>query len=148
MREIDIDLGAVAGAVANGSEAERWFIDVANGRVFMISTLFQSDEEIERAVDMIQANIDNYIPLPYLSHEEFLDEVEMYIRTLGDSPALAKYLQQAVENKSTKDQIMQLLNRDPGKKKEFSEFYSQRVQERVAMWLDSQNIKLKEDSSR
>lgn len=144
MRKIDVSLKVIAGAVANGSESERWFIDVENGRIFMISTFFQSDEEIERAVDMIKANLDNFIPLPYLSNEEFIDEVGMYIRTLGDSPSLAKYLQQAIEDKCTKEQVMQLLNRDPGKKKEFGDFYSQRVQERVVQWLDSQGIKVKE----
>jgi len=142
MLEIDVSLGAVAGAVANGSESDRWFIDIENNRIFMISANFQSDEQIERAVDMINANRDNFIPLPFLGQDEFLDVLEMYIRTLADSPVLAKYLQKAVEDRCTKDQVMQILNRDPGKKREFGEFYSERVQERVALWLESQNIKL------
>lgn len=144
MLEIDVSLGAVAGAIASGSDSDRWFIDIKNGRLFMISANFQTDEQIEQAVDMINANRENYIPLPFLGDEEFLSEVKMYIRTLSDSPALVKYLEKAVENKATKDEIMQLLNRDPGKKQEFADFYSQRVQETVGGWLESQQIKLKD----
>lgn len=142
MLKIDISLGALAGAVANGSETDRWFVEISTGRLFLISADFQSDEEIERAVDMIKANASNYLPLPFMSREEFLDEVDMYTRTLGDKPELCKYLQKAVEDKASKDNVMQLLNRHPGQKKEFFEFYSGRVKERVAAWLDNQGIKV------
>lgn len=144
MLEINVSMGALAGAFAHGSETDRWFIDIANGRVFMISEDFQSDEEIESAVDMVKGNPDNYICLPYLNHEAFLSEVDMFIRTLSDKPALEKYLSQAVADKASKQDIMQLLNRDPGKKKEFGEFYSERVQQRVRLWLDRNRIKLTE----
>lgn len=144
MLKINISLGAVAGAVANGSETDRWFIDIKNGRIFLISANFQSDDEIEKAVDMINANRDNYIPLPFLSHEEFLDEVDMYIRTLRDKPVLAKYLEQAVSEKASKNHIMGLLNHEPGQKSDFTDFYSGRVQEKVMAWLDSMSIKLTE----
>lgn len=143
MRKINVDLGAVVGAVAHGSETDRWFIDIEKGRVFLISADFQRDEEIAEAVDMINANLENYIPLPYLTHEDFLDEVEMYLRTLGDKPFLLKHLQEAVENKFTKDQIMQILNHDPGQKQEFGEFYAERVRDRVIQWMNSQGFILK-----
>ena len=142
MLKIDISLGALAGAVANGSDADRWFVEIDKGRLFLVSADFQSDEEIERVVEMIKANAENYLPLPFLSHEEFLDEVDMYIRTLSDKPELAKHLEEAVKDKATKDEIMQLLNHHPGQKKEFADFYSGRVQERVAVWLDNQGIKV------
>jgi len=141
MLKIDVSLGAIAGAVANGSDTDRWFVEIDTGRLFLVSADYQSDEEIERVVDMIKANVNNYISLPYLSHEEFLDEVEMYIRTLSDKPQLSKYLEQAVQDKASRDEIMQLLNRHPGQKKEFMEFYSGRVKERVVVWLDNQGIK-------
>lgn len=83
MLKIDISLGALAGAVANGSDTDRWFVEIDKGRLFLVSADFQSDEEIERVVEMIKANAENYLPLPFLSHEEFLDEVDMYIRTLS-----------------------------------------------------------------
>ena len=91
---------------------------------------------------MIKADPDNYIPLPYLSHEEFLEEVEMYTRTLADKPNLARYLLKAVEDKAPRSYIHQLLNHEPGENQNFANFYFERVQERVALWVDSQNIKL------
>lgn len=142
MIEIGVDIGQVAGAIATGSAAERWFIDIEKNSLFMISVNYQSDEEIQKAVDMITANQDNYIALPFLSHEEFLSVVDIYTRTLADNPNMAELLLQAVENKSSKGQIMQILNRETGRKKEFGEFFSERVQERAVAWLESQNIKL------
>ncbi len=143
MLELDVCLGEVAGAMSNGSDSERWFIDIEHERVFMISTNMHTDEQIEQLVDMITANQENYIPLPYITHDEFLTEVDHYTRILADSPSLARLLEKAVEDKCSKGQIMQLLNRDPGRNKEFGEFYAERIQEKVLAWLASQNIKLK-----
>ncbi len=141
MRNINVSLGAVAGAIANGSENERWFIDLEHDRLFLISSLFQTDEEVEKAVDMINSNPENYISLLYLRHEEFLDEVEMYTRTLSDKPVLAKYLQKAVAEKAPRTYIKQLLNREPGQSQDFANFYSERVQERASIWAEKQGIK-------
>ena len=142
MRKIQLSLGSVAGAFSNGSETERWFIDEKNGRVFLISSEYQTDEAVEQAVDMINKNRDNFIPLPYMTDEDFLAEVDVYSSTVSSKPALAKLLEMAVAEKYSKGQVMQVLNRDPGQKTEFGEFYSKRVQERVKSWLKYMEIEL------
>lgn len=142
MREIKASLEAVIGAVAHGSESDRWFLDAETGRVFLISVDFQEEEEIISLIDKIKNESDRYIPLPYLKEEDFLDEVRMYARLLSDNPALGKLLLQAAESGYSRAQIKKILNREPGQGRKFGEFLLGRVRERVQLWLEHQGIKL------
>ena len=142
MREIRSNINTIAGAVAHGSENERWFLDTASGQAFLVSTEFQSEEELDATIERIKSDPDKFLALPYLSHEDFLGEVEMYMRIISDRPALLSLLTEAVKKKRSRADIFNILNRDPGQRKKFAEFFQSRVQERVAVWLERQGIKL------
>jgi len=142
MREINIDLETIVGAVAHGSESERWFLDAETGRVFLISADFYDEELTLNMIEKVKEDPERYIPLPFLTQEDFLDEVRMYSRLQTDNPALAKLLNEAVEKNFTRAQVKKILNREPGQGKKFGDFYISRVRERVQAWLDYQGIKL------
>jgi hypothetical protein len=142
MRTINTSLNAIVGASIQGSESQRWFIDLATGRVFLVSLDFQGEEEIERILEIMKQDLDRYMPIPYLSQDDFLKEVDMYSRYLSDAPALQKLLLEAVEKNKSRDYIIRILNRSPGQGKKFGEFLRDRIRHRVQTWLDSVEIKL------
>ncbi|NLO88858.1 MAG: hypothetical protein GX088_00760 [Clostridia bacterium] len=144
MREINVDFETIVGAVAHGSESNRWFLDTETGRVFLISVDFYDEELTLKMAEEVKQNPERYIPLPFLTQEDFLDEVRLYSRLQTDNPALAKLLDEAVEKKYTRAQVKKILNREPGQGKKFGDFYINRVRERVQSWLDYQGIKLVE----
>jgi len=142
VREIRTDFETIVGAVAHGSENERWFLDAETGRVFLISVDFCDEELTMNIIKRIKEDPERYIPLPFLSQQDFLEEVRIYSRFLTDNPALAKLLNEAVEKNYTRAQVKKILNREPGQGKKFGEFFISRVRERVQAWLDYKGIKL------
>lgn len=143
MKKIKGSLEAISGAVINGSETERWFLDTETGQLLLISATYQNEEHIEKSIEMIKAGGERYLSIPYLSEDEFYYEVEMFARMQsGDNPYLEDYLMKAVKNKSSREEIKNILNKEPGKGKEFGDFIHQRVMERMQGWVESLGYEL------
>ncbi|NLK00548.1 MAG: hypothetical protein GX318_04845 [Clostridia bacterium] len=142
MRTVNTDLDSIVGAVMSSTKDRRWFLDLKTGHTFIIDYEFQDEEEVEKILVLMEEEMDRYLPIPHLGHEDYLREVQVFANSLSNFPSLQELLEQAVKEKASRKDINRILNRAKDQGEKFNDYLTGRVREQVQLWLEKGKIKL------
>jgi hypothetical protein len=134
-REMEIVWDELIDAFLNPSERQVYFLDRSNGEVFSVP----ADYEDETFWQEIEANDDQFLPIPGFDYEQERLLVHEFIKGLPDGP-LRTLLSRTFGGRNTYGRVEDILSFYPDELEAYYALRDELLDARIRAWLEEHDI--------
>ncbi|MFQ6060613.1 MAG: UPF0158 family protein [Thermoplasmata archaeon] len=136
---LKVNMDELAYAFENCSREMRYFLDLENGAVVVVSDYDDEKEELEEKVEQELGK--RYLAIPCMGSEEAYRDMVDFIGSVEDR-FLKEKLQIAVDGEAAFRRFKNVLLSYPEERERWFKFKEECVKERVRDWLELEGIEL------
>lgn len=137
-RKLKIDLSELEEAFENASWEAEYYLDIETGEIILISSMITDSDGITQQIEDV-ADEDRYLPIPHAEPRDGYRDMERFIETVKDA-GLNALLSLAIKGKGAFRRFKDVLLDYPQERERWFRFQTDRVQQRILEWLDSEGI--------